>query len=167
MRVQAMHVRKLEHHELDLHRELRLRALRDSPDAFRDTYAEIVTRPSSYWKELTQAVTERGDVMFIAYQEFALGSVYGFADRTASRMARLGGMWVDPAWRRRGIGEALLNEVVGWSRNLGHERLRLWSVVGSPGPLALYRKAGFVATGKEEPLALASTLSIAEMEMKL
>ncbi|CAN7767111.1 GNAT family N-acetyltransferase [Variovorax sp. LjRoot84] len=163
-----MQVRMLEPYEPNLQRELRLRALRDSPNAFRDTYAEISARPPSYWEELTRSVTELGDVMFLACEApMVVGSVYGFADRTNSHVGRLGGMWVDPAWRRRGVGNALLNEVIGWSRKPGCERLRLWSVVASPGPSALYQNAGFVATGKEEPLASASMLRVVEMELVL
>jgi hypothetical protein len=60
-------LRRLASHEVDLHRDLRLRALRDAPDAFGETFAAAAVRPISYWEELTRSVTEPGrDVMFRA-----------------------------------------------------------------------------------------------------
>lgn len=47
-----MQIRALEPHEVSLHRELRLRALRDAPDAFGETFAEAEAQPISYWEEL-------------------------------------------------------------------------------------------------------------------
>ena len=116
-----MHIRKLESHELNLHRGLRLRALRDSPDSFGETFADVVARPTSYWEDLTRSVTEpERHVMFLACEgEHVLGSTYGLLDREQSEAGRVGGMWVDPAWRRRGIGRALLQEVFGWARARG------------------------------------------------
>ncbi len=36
-----MEIRSLEPHELNLHREQRLRALRDAPDSFDETFADV------------------------------------------------------------------------------------------------------------------------------
>jgi hypothetical protein len=54
-----MHLRRLEPHEVGLHRELRLRALQDAPDSFGETFADVAARPSSYWEDLTRSVTDR------------------------------------------------------------------------------------------------------------
>jgi len=59
----------LDSHESDLHRELRLRALRDAPDSFGEAYAELAARPPSYWEDLNRSVTEPGrHAMFIAWE---------------------------------------------------------------------------------------------------
>jgi hypothetical protein len=44
-----MHIRLLERHQINLHREIRLRALRDSPNSFSETVTEEA-KPISYWK---------------------------------------------------------------------------------------------------------------------
>ncbi|MEJ8816154.1 GNAT family N-acetyltransferase [Variovorax ureilyticus] len=164
-----MRLRKLEPHESSLLRELRLRALQDAPGSFRDTYSDMAARPSSYWDELTRSVTEANqNVMFLAYEgDHPVGSAFALVDRVRSRTGRAGGMWVEPQWRRRGIGEALLQEVINWARERDFERLQLWCAVDAVGPSSLYRKAGFKETGNQQPLSEESAFRVAEMELPL
>ena len=161
-----MHVRRLDPHEVSLHRELRLRALREAPDAFGETFAAVAARPSSYWEDLTRSVTEpERHVMFLAHEgDDVLGSTYGLRERGKSDAGRVGGMWVDPGWRRRGIGRALLQQVFNWAREHGMIRLRLWAPAHSPAALSLYGQAGFRETGERRPLPTNPALQIIEME---
>jgi GNAT superfamily N-acetyltransferase len=161
-----MHLRRLERHEVNLHRDLRLRALGEAPDSFGETFADIAARPPSYWEDLTRSVTEPGrHVMFLAYEGVdVLGSTYGLRERDRGEVGRVGGMWVDPAWRRHGVGRALLQQVFDWARQHGLSRLRLWAPAHSPAALSLYGQAGFRETGKRQPLPTDPTLQIVEME---
>ena len=92
----------------------------------------------SYWDDLTRSVTEPGHhVMFLVCEnETVVGCTYGLVDRARSEWGRVGGMWVDPAWRRRGIGMILLQAVVTWARDRGLRRLGLWAAGHSPAPVA-------------------------------
>ena len=164
-----MRLRRLEPHESSLLRELRLRALKDAPDWFPDTYADIARRPSSYWEELTRSVTQaHQNAMFVACEgDEAIGSAFALVDRARSQSGRAGGMWVDPGWRRQGIGQALLQEVIDWARERDFERLTLWCVVGAVASSSLYRKMGFRETGNQQLLSEASALRVAEMELPL
>ena len=161
-----MHLRRLEPHEASLHRELRLRALQEAPDFFADTFADIAARPSAYWEDFTRSVTEPGrHVMFIVREgEEALGSIYGIREAGEDGGGRVGGMWVAPEWRRRGVGRALLQEVFKWAREQEMQRLRLWAPVHSPAACALYSQAGFRETGKRRPFPTNPALQIVEME---
>ena len=161
-----MHLRRLEPHEVSLHRELRLRALQEAPDSFGETFADVAARPSSYWEDLTRSVTEPGrQVMFLAYEgEDVFGSTYGLRERDHSEVGRGGGMWVDPAWRRRGVGRALLQQVFSWAREHGLSRLRLWAPAHSPAARSLYGQAGFRETGERRALPINPILQIVEME---
>ena len=161
-----MHLRRLAPHETNLHRDLRLRALRDAPDSFGETVADAEARPTSYWEDLTRSVTEPGrHVMFLACEgTHVLGSTYGLLDRDRSAAGRVGGLWVEPAWRRRGVGRALLQEVFRWARERGLSRLALWAPAHSPAALALYTQAGFRETGTRRPLPMNPALQIVEME---
>jgi GNAT superfamily N-acetyltransferase len=52
-----------------------------------------------------------------------------------------------PAWRKAGIGRALLQAAEGDARRLGVSRLTLRVRVTLPGNLAYFKRAGFVETG--------------------
>jgi len=106
--------------------------------------------------------------MFLACEgNDVLGLTYGLLDRDQSGVGRVGGMWVEPARRRRGVGRVLLQQVCNWAREHRLSRLRLWAPSHSPAALALYRQAGFRETGKRRPLPTNPTLEILEMEVPL
>ena len=164
-----MELRRLASDEVSLHRDLRLRALRDAPGSFGETFTDAAGRPISYWAELTRSVTEPGlDVMFLACEgQDVLGSAYGLLDRTHTDAGRVGGMWVGPAWRRRGVGRALLHEVMSWGRERRFRRLGLWAPAHNPAAIALYSRAGFRNTGDRRQLPTNPALSIIAMEVEL
>jgi GNAT superfamily N-acetyltransferase len=164
-----MEIRTLEPHEVSFHRELRIRVLSDSPDSFRETASEVEARPRSYWEHLTRSVTERNrHVMFVAFEsDAAVGTTYGILDHKTSDAARVGGMWVDPSQRRRGIGRALLTAVLAWARERGLKRVGLWAPMSEPAAVALYSRAGFKGTGRQRPMPGNADSQIVEMEIEL
>ena len=164
-----MNIRRLQPREVDLHRELSLRALKDAPDSFGSILSETNAQPLSYWQDLTRSVTEPGrHVMFLACEgEIVCGSTYGLLDQKRNGAGRVGGMWVDPAWRRQGIGHALLQAVFDWARQSALKQLGLWAPAHNPAAMALYRHAGFRETGQRRPLPSNPSLEILEMECEL
>jgi GNAT superfamily N-acetyltransferase len=152
-----------------LHRDLRLRALQDSPDSFGETFAAAAAQPLDHWEALTRSVTgPSSQVMLLACQdEDVVGSVYGLLDRAQADAGRVGGMWVAPTCRRRGVGRALLEGVVDWARERGLERLGLWAPAHSPAAIALYTHAGFRETGERRPLPTNPSRWIVAMERHL
>jgi len=162
-------IRALQAGEIDLHRELRLRALRDAPDSFADAHDEVAAKPRSYWAELTRGFTDATSaVMFLAAEEDrVLGSTYGFKDRERADTARVGGMWVEPAVRGQGVGRALLDAVFGWARSCGLKRIALWAPAHNPAALALYANVSFCETGLHRAPPSNAQLRIIEMERTL
>ena len=140
-----------------------------TPDAFGESFADAAARPMSYWDDLTRSVTEPGHhVMFLVCEnETVVGCRYGLVDRARSESGRVGGMWVDSAWRRRGIGMILLQAVVTWARDRGLRRLGLWAASHSSAPVALYHKGGFRETGVRRPLPTNPAMEIVEMHCEL
>jgi ribosomal protein S18 acetylase RimI-like enzyme len=59
-------------------------------------------------------------------------------------------MWVAPFARGRGVGDALIEAVVGWAESHLARRLGLRVTVGNEAALALYRRHGFTETGLVE-----------------
>jgi GNAT superfamily N-acetyltransferase len=167
--IAQMRIRAIDPNELDLHRVVRLSALQDAPDAFGETFVEAAAKPMTYWEELTRSVTEPDrNVMFLACDgDDVLGCVYGLVNRVLADQGRVGGMWVNPAARRRGIGQALLEAVIEWSRRRGFKGLGLWAPAHSPAALALYAKAGFRQTGIRQTMPTHRNLDIVEMTLQL
>jgi GNAT superfamily N-acetyltransferase len=167
--IAQVRIRALDPDEIDLHRTVRLGALQDAPDSFGETFFEAAAKPMTYWEELTRSVTEPAwNVMFLACEgDGVLGCVYGLVNRTRADQGRVGGMWVSPASRRRGIGQALLEAVIAWSRQRGFTGLGLWAPAHSPAALALYAKAGFRETGFRQSMPTNPNLEIVEMTLQL
>lgn len=165
----SVRIRRLEAHEQALFKELRLRALADAPDAFGETHADALARPDSYWANLTHSVTDpRRHVMFVAEDGPApVGLVFGLRDADRADGGRLGGMWVAPEARARGVGRALSEAVIDWARSQGFTRLALWVTASSPPAVTLYERQGFVATGRRNVLPSNPKLETLEMERAL
>lgn len=164
-----MHIRRLEADEVDLHRGVRLGALRDAPDSFGETFADAAARPITYWEELTRSVTEpERHVMFLACEgDDVVGCAYGLVDHERGDHGRVGGMWVNPDARRRGMGDALLAAAITWARGRGLKNLGLWAPAHKPAALALYGKAGFHETGVRKAMPTDPALQIVEMTFQL
>ena len=58
------------------------------------------------------------------------------------------GMMVDRGWRGRGVGSALLQAAIDWSRGQGLHKLCLEVFPHNTAGIALYRKAGFAEEGR-------------------
>ena len=78
---------------------------------------------------------------------FAIGKAIGTGP---SGLAELESVAVDSAARRRGGGAALCRAVIDWSRERGVRELQLEVRAGSDGPIALYRRLGFVEFGRRK-----------------
>jgi len=159
----------LEPDEMSLHREVRLRALREAPNSFGGTFEEEGSRSDAYWEAQTKAVTEPGrNVLFLACESREVyGMVYGLLDRERPDGARVGGMWVEPAMRRRGLGRDLLTSVIDWARGRKLKRIGLWAPAHGVAAIALYRTAGFHETPRRGRLRDGSEFEIVEMARDL
>jgi ribosomal protein S18 acetylase RimI-like enzyme len=162
-------VRRLRADEVALLKTLRLRALAGAPDAFAHTHAEISAKPESYWLELARSVTEPGrHAMFVAEENgVPVGMAFGLVDAEQSTRAHLGGMWVDPEARGRGVGQALSDAVIAWARGRGLVDIVLSVTEGNKTALALYERQGFALTGRRGPHPNNRSLAILYMERSL
>jgi len=138
-------LRALREEDWALLRDVRLRALLDSPDAFGRTHAESVDLPEGHWRERaggpspTLVVVDQSRVV-------AMGGVF-VGDGTAS----VWGMWTDPAARGRGHGARVLDALLAWADGRGLP-VDLEVTEGNADAVALYASRGFVETGARTPL---------------
>jgi ribosomal protein S18 acetylase RimI-like enzyme len=146
-------------------REIRLRALLDSPDAFGSTHAREVQFSGEVWG-LRAARSGEGkeDVTFVADDDGSwIGMVTGHLDSEDASRAGLYGLWVEPAARGSGVGLALTDAVADWARSRQARSLYLLVVASNAGAIGLYHRAGFSETGRTLPLP--RDPSVVEIEM--
>ena len=79
-------------------RDLRLRALLDSPNAFGSTYEQEVASTPAQWRE---RLGGDGVALLAAVGEVWVGIAAGFRD--VPGFLHVVAMWVDPGYRRRGL----------------------------------------------------------------
>jgi predicted GNAT family acetyltransferase len=119
-------------------REIRLRSLADSPDAFGSTFEREAAFAEADWRQRVSGpvfvVLDPGPV-----------SVGGIFDDGG--VGHVWGMWTDPAHRGRGHARRILDAVTPL-----HERVELHVNLANPAARAVYERYGFVGTGKVEPL---------------
>ena len=71
-------------------------------------------------------------------------------DGESTGVAALTAMWVDPGFRRRGIGALLVQRAIDWARETGYSQPVLWVVDGNEDAERLYARHGFRRTGAQE-----------------
>ncbi len=126
---------------LDTVRPLRLRALREDPDAFGSTLDREEAQPVSDWASF-----------------WVSNSLIAFDDDTPVGMAHLKidggeanlfGMWVAPEARGRGVAEALARALI---ERAGERPITLCVAEGAHAARRLYERLGFRPTGTEGTL---------------
>ena len=151
-----------------LYRDLRLRALAESPDAFSRTLAEEKNRPDAEWSQRlanwARSPLHLGLVAFLDERSVGLAFV---ALETEAQVTQLYSMWVDPAARQLGIGNQLLQRSVNWSRQCRARKMKLQVTESNTAALQLYARAGFLPTAAVEPLRVGSALTAHTMELEL
>jgi RimJ/RimL family protein N-acetyltransferase len=134
---------------------LRLRALREDPEAFGSAYEEVKDRPLEV---AAHQLAASDDVFTLgAFEGDTLVGTVTFvreADQKTRHKGLIVGMYTAPEARGRGIGRALLMEAIARCRALpGLVQLELAVVTENAAARALYRSVGFEPYGCE-PRAL-------------
>jgi len=128
---------------------LRLRALKDNPEAFASTYEEILIRGKAYF---IHRIHPKEDAFYLgAFEPDLAGMVYFRRDEGRKNLhkGRILGMYVQPESRGRGVGKVLLQEVITQANQLsGLEQLHLMVVTTNDAARALYLSMGFEVYGK-------------------
>jgi len=138
-------LRRLDEEDWATYRRVRLEALREAPYAFGSTLAGERDRTEAEWR---RAVTSR--VRFVAESGSAVVGTASGGDGESTGVAALTAMWVDPGFRRQGIGALLVQRVIDWARETGYSHLVLWVVDGNESAEKLYVRHGFRRTGAQE-----------------
>jgi ribosomal protein S18 acetylase RimI-like enzyme len=130
-------------------RELRLRALADSPLSFGSSLERELGFDEVDWIGLVS----RGGWFCAMSNAVPVGIAAGMTgDGLDPGEAHLLSFWVEPESRGRGVAVALLDSVRNWATSSGASRLTLWVADESAAARRFYRRMGFEATGRRQPL---------------
>lgn len=157
-------VRSISPDEWRTWKNLRLEALADSPDAFGETLEQALERSDAEWAEFAAGSSLPDRAFFVAENA---GNPVGMAiirgSEGDSARAHIFAMWVAPTARGIGAGRKLLDAAMAWGRHHGFDELVLQVTEGNDRAKRLYETAGFVDTGRREPLRPGTAMMTAVM----
>lgn len=147
-------------------KDVRLRALQDTPLAFGSTYADELKLSDVDWlNRATRWNGERG-VGFLAFDDVTPCGIAGsFLVESDPTQAKLISMWTAPTHRQRGVGRLLVHEVLNWARARQVHTLLLMVTSVNESAICFYERLGFTRTGHTEPYP--HDPAILEYEMSL
>lgn len=154
-------IRRITLHDLECYREVRLRALQDSPSAFGSTYQAERDRPRELWLERVVASASGSQrAMFLAFdgdgdgdgEGAACVGLVGCVEDDLGADKQVVSMWVAPTHRGNGVAAPLLEAALQWARQVGARRVGLWVTRDNDRARRFYERAGFTVTGDVQPL---------------
>jgi ribosomal protein S18 acetylase RimI-like enzyme len=146
MKAVAFEMRRLLAADAEIYRDLRLTALRDSPDAFSSTYEAEKDRPLDAFASRLHESHVVG-----AFAGPRLVGMAGFYIQPGPKHAHKGmlwGMYVRPRYRGAGLGRRLVDAIIEHARERV-ELLQLFVVSDNLAARRLYQSLGFVEYGIE------------------
>lgn len=148
-------VRRFSADEWRVYRALRLHALRDAPDAFGSTLAREEAFPDDEWVQRLErgAGSPLEFPLLVEDAERPIGLAWVRIDPTDDDIiAELFQVWVDPTYRRRGVGRLIVESALDWARSTGKRQMMLSVAIGPGSALEFYRQLGFIEMGEPVPL---------------
>lgn len=142
-------------------RTIRLRSLLEDPDAFGSTHEREAGFDEETWRSRLDGGTGPAVLGLADKTPVAMGAGWLYEPGRLMVVA----MWTDPAWRGRGLGTAVLDQVVGWARGRGL-RTDLWVADANPAARRLYERHGFRADGETAPIRDGSALTMSRLVLE-
>jgi ribosomal protein S18 acetylase RimI-like enzyme len=99
---------------------------------------------------MASANPKPGRFTLFATGDEALGFASFGSDADDESRGHLFSLYVSPDSAGKGVGSKLLNEVISELGKIGKPEITLWVFKENPIAIGLYRKSGFVETGREK-----------------
>lgn len=145
-------VRVLEQDEWPIYREVRLRALRESPEAFVASAEEEAEFEDSVWEERIvrsrRIVAEDGDEV-VGVVSVGTGHRSKIADA-----GELFGLWVEAPRRGSGVARRLMEKAARVGREVGLKQLLYWVGTDNGRAVAFASSFGFRPTDDRRPMRI-------------
>jgi ribosomal protein S18 acetylase RimI-like enzyme len=150
------------------YRDLRLRALEDSPNAFSTTYAEASAHSNEYWMSRLIQLSANTDLLLVAERNGQrCGMAWGTLPLSEKDTAHVYQMWVAPGHRGFGVGRMLLDGIIDWARKHRVVSIILGVTCGNEAAWRLYESSGFRAFGELEALRSNSEFKVQSMKLEI
>jgi len=142
-------LRVLSDDDWKLWRELRLAALAEAPYAFGSTLAGWQDAGEEQWRDRLRIPGARDLVACLDGDPVGMASGVPAGDDAIEIIS----VWVSPAGRGHGVGDALIDAIAGWAAESGATTLRLSVRPANAAAIRLYERAGFLHVGpnSEDP----------------
>jgi ribosomal protein S18 acetylase RimI-like enzyme len=145
---------------------VRLRALQESPRSFSSTYAKESAFPDDEWMARSVRWSRDGFISYLAFDgPIACGMVGCTSEGQEPQCAHVVSMWVDPTYRRAGVGTILIDALRAWAKNRRLLELTLKVTSVNQPAIKFYERLGFRMTGETSPYP--NDLNIMEYKMTL
>jgi ribosomal protein S18 acetylase RimI-like enzyme len=148
-----MRVRKLIKHDADHYRQIRLEALSNDPDSFGTMHDEEAIRTIDKFGEKIPPVDNNSFILG-CYEDEDLIGIVAFHQESRSKLrhkAYIRSMYVQPEYRKKGIGKLLLNDLIARAKAIKEIEILLLDVVTNNLPAKqLYLSFGFQIYGIEK-----------------
>lgn len=148
-------------------KELRLQALRDTPNAFAGTYEIESKFTEEEWKTWVKQLTSSGEIFLAQKGNQKVGMIFCYVKKEFEKTAGIGSIWVKPNYRGQGIARGLFQSAFDWARKKELNEVRLGNSEGNIAAQKLYQSVGFSYTGRKEPLTEGSNIIVYEMIKQL
>jgi ribosomal protein S18 acetylase RimI-like enzyme len=147
-----MDVVKLPIEKWSEYRELRLRALKEDPEAFSSSYATSLEQPEQFWKTRL-AEAERGErswLLFARQDNKLVGMMGAFIEGDSIETATVVSVYVPREERGNGISTRLMDEMLRVLSDVPTLRTaRLDVNVSQLAAIRVYKRFGFRETGRK------------------
>ncbi len=142
-------VRRLDEEDWSEYRDVRLRALKESPEAFVATHDEEAGYEEEFWRERM-----RRSRRLLAEREGGVVGVVSVGRHGASEPAvgELFGLWVQPEDRGTGVARKLLEAAAAQARNDDLQHLAYWVGTDNGRAVAFASSFGFRPTDSRRPM---------------
>lgn len=130
-------------------REIRLSALRESPQMFLSTEDREKVWEQPDW----EAEFKRGDWYFGEVDDSPVALIGVTREpEMPPRECYIEYMWVSPDYRRQGMAQHLLRTLLNSLRDSGVDKVMLWVLDGNYTAVRLYERLGFKSTNEVQPI---------------
>ena len=162
-------IRKIESTDWEIYKELRLRSLQESPEAFGATYSAESKLPDEIWKLRCEGngSSQLFYPVIAEHEGTPCGLAWSVVHETKGDVAHIYQMWVSPDTRGLGLARAMIEKIITWAKDNKIRQLKLDVTTTNQAAISLYKAIGFVPHGQLEPLRKGSNLTMQPMTLPL